>query len=111
MKHPDGTPMTPEEWTVERLWRWERLNQQQRSRHPVARRFLPLFKQYAEGELGNMAELIDAMERHQAWCRTPRDLDIPAGSKLEAPAPPATFGVTEDQGELDQAGPLSHEWT
>ncbi|QLG13365.1 hypothetical protein HLB42_20790 (plasmid) [Deinococcus sp. D7000] len=111
MKHPDGQPMTPAAWTVERLWRWERLNRQQRSSHPIAQRFLPLFERYAEGELGNMAELIDAMERHQARCRTPRDLDSPAGSELEAPAPPATSAVTEDKDGLTQANPLSHERT
>ncbi|GGO36918.1 hypothetical protein [Deinococcus humi] len=81
MKHPDGTPMTPEEWSVERLWRWERLNRQQRSLHPVAQRFLPLFKRYAEGELGNMAELIDALERDQAQRCTLQNLDTPEGSE------------------------------
>ncbi|GGO39339.1 hypothetical protein HNQ08_004941 [Deinococcus humi] len=49
MKHPDGTPITPEEWTGERLWRWERLHKQQRSCHPVSQQFLPLFNRYVEG--------------------------------------------------------------
>lgn len=111
MKHPDGTPMTPEEWTVERLWRWERLHRQQRSSHPSAQRFLPLFERYAEGELGNMAELTDAMERHQAGCGTPRDLDSPAGCELEAPAPPATSAVTKNKDGLTQTTPLRHERT
>lgn len=64
MKHPGGTPMTPAEWAAERLWRWERLNRQQRSRHPVSQGFLPLFKRYADGNLGNLSELIEAMQHH-----------------------------------------------
>lgn len=63
MKHPDGTPMTPEEWMGEQLWRRMRLSQQQRSCHPASQQWLPLFERYAEGELGNLAELLEAMEQ------------------------------------------------
>lgn len=86
MKHADGTPMTPVEWTAERVRRWEWLGKQQRSAHPVSHLSLPLFKRYAEGELGNLTELIEEMHRHFNKRRFPQGPDGP--EVFEPPAPP-----------------------
>ena len=92
MKHPDGTPMTPTEWTAERVRRWEWLGKRQRSAHPISHLSLSLFKRYAEGELGNLAELIEEMHRHHNKRRFPQGPDGPEVFEAAPVTPPAGAG-------------------
>lgn len=90
MKHPDGTPMTPAEWTAERVRRWAWLGKQQRSAHPVSHLSLSLFRRYAEGELGNLTELREEMHRHFNKRRFSQGPDGP--EVFEPPVTPAEGG-------------------
>lgn len=102
MKHLNSTPMTPAEWTVERLGRWERLNKQQRSGHPTSQQFLPLFKQYADGEPGNMTELIsDGTSSRPVPLALPKESDGPEEFGLPEPAASTVTGAmrTDDGSE------------
>jgi len=101
MKHPDGTPFTPAELTAERFRRWEWLAEQQRSAGPISEDALPLFKQYANLELGSLAELIEQMHRHFNRRRFPEGPDGP--EVLEPPAPPVTSEPVPSEGVMVMA--------
>lgn len=88
MKHPDGTPMTPTEWTAERVRRWEWLGKQRHTTHRVSQISLSLSRRYAEGELGNLSELIEEMHRHFNKRRFPQGPDGP--EVFEIPVTPST---------------------
>jgi len=98
MKHLDGTPFTPAELAAERFRRWEWLAEQQRSARPISGDALPLFKRYADLELGSLAELIEEMHRHFNRRRFPEGPDGP--EVLEQPAPPRTGEPTVCEGVM-----------
>jgi len=98
MKHPDGTPFTPAERTAERFRRWAWLAEQQRSATPISEDALPLFKRYANLELGSLAELIEQMHRHFNRRRFPKGPDGPEVPEL--PAPPRTEEPTVCEGVM-----------
>lgn len=89
MKHPDGTPYTPAERTAERVRRYESLGCIQASAHPISPESLPLFLQYAEGEL-SLEEVREALQRRYNRRRFPEGPDGP-----EVPEP-LTIATTDE---------------
>ncbi|MDL2344222.1 antitoxin VbhA family protein [Deinococcus sp. MIMF12] len=112
MKHPDGTPLTPDEWQAERTRRWEQISQRQRSAHPISPEALPLFKRYADGEL-TLEEVREGLHRLYNRRRFPEGPDGPeVPEPPPAPAPPATEELVVHEGAmfmLPDPPPLSRE--